>query len=137
MNTLIRSCAILVMTLFVASCGGGGGGSDTQRQQNSTPLTKKNVQVSWNANPETAVNQSGGGYNVYYSSTSGFSPGDPGVTAINVPYVSGATAPVTAQISVIPGTYYIRVAAYSALNAPGTVSGSTSPASTQITLIVP
>lgn len=103
----------------------------------SAVYLQKMVQITWNSNPETAVNRSGGGYKLFYSSTSGFSPGDSGATEITVPYVSGATAPTITSISLLPGTYYICVAAYSALNAPGMSGGSTSTASTQTTLIVP
>lgn len=94
------------------------------------------VQISWNSNPETAVNQSGGGYKVYYSSNSGFNISDDGVTEIDVPYSSGATAPTSILVQLLPGTYYIRIIAYSVLNAPDTSSGSTSTATPQTILIV-
>lgn len=100
------------------------------------PLSFSTVQISWNANPETAVNQSGGGYKVYYSSNSGFNISDGGVTEIDVPYSSGATAPTLTQVQFLPGTYYIRIIAYSVLNAPGTSGGSTSTATPQTILIV-
>ena len=95
------------------------------------------VQISWSTNPETAVNRGGGGYKVYYSSTSGFNLSDGDVTEIDVPYISGSTAPTSTQVQLLPGTYYIRIVAYSALNAPGTINGSSSTATSQITLIVP
>ncbi|MGZ3694575.1 MAG: hypothetical protein ACXWQO_10370, partial [Bdellovibrionota bacterium] len=87
-----------------------------------------NVVISWTANRETAVNTTGGGYNVYYSTANGFTV--PGGTAVNVPYVSGSSAPTSTLVQLIPGTYYVRVAAYSTLN---TLSG----ASTQLTITVP
>ena len=95
------------------------------------------ILISWNANPETAINRSGGGYKVYYSNNSGFNPGDGGVTEIDVPYDSGVSAPTSLQIEVDPGTYYIRIAAYSALNAPGESGGSISSATPQFTLTAP
>ena len=95
------------------------------------------IQVSWNAGPETAVNRSGGGHKVYYSTNSGFNPGDGGVTEVDVPYSSGVSAPTSIQIEMDHGTYYIRIVAYSALNAPGTSGGSISTATPQVTLIVP
>lgn len=98
------------------------------------PIT---IEVSWNANPETAVNRGGGGYKLYYSSNSGFDPADIGVTEVDVPFVSGPTAPTSVQIEVGPGTYYFRVAAYSSLNAPGTTGGSISLAAPQFSLTVP
>ena len=96
-----------------------------------------NIQVSWSANPETAVNRSGGGYKLYYSTNSGFNPNNSGVTEIDVPYSSGALAPTLLQIEMSAGTYYIRIAAYSALNPPGISGGSISTATPQVTLIVP
>ena len=117
--------------IFIASCGGGGGGDDP------IPATNPSIQVSWNASLAIAVNRPGGGYKVYYSTNSGFNPGDGGVTEIDVPYSSGVLAPTSVVISVSPGTYYIRIVAYSALNAPGTSGGSTSTVTPQITLTAP
>jgi hypothetical protein len=99
--------------------------------------TDTDVLVSWDGNPETAVNRSGGGYKVYHSSNSGFNPGDSGVTEIDVPYISGVSAPTSVLISLSPGTYYIRIAAYSALNPPDLSGGSISTATPQISLNVP
>jgi titin len=99
--------------------------------------TNPSIQVSWNASLATAVNRPGGGYKVYYSTNSGFNPGDGGVTEIDVPYSSGVLAPTSVVISVSPGTYYIRIVAYSALNTPGTSGGSTSTVTPQITLTAP
>jgi hypothetical protein len=96
-----------------------------------------NIQISWDENPETAVNRSGGGYKVYYSPNSGFDPGDGGVTVIDVPWTTGASAPTSVVTSLDPGAYYIRVAAYSALNPPGSSGGSSSSASPQFTLSAP
>ena len=103
-----------------------------------TVLSFSTVNISWSANPETAVNRPDGGYKVYYSSTSGFNLSDGGVTEIDVPYNLGPTAPTSTQIQLLPGTYYIRIIAYSALNAPpGTTGGSSSIATSEITLVVP
>ncbi len=96
-----------------------------------------NIQISWNENLETAVNRVDGGYKVYYSANSGFDPGDGGVTEIDVPWTSGPTAPTSILIPLSPGTCYIRIAAYSALIAPGSFGGSTSTTTPQITLIAP
>lgn len=127
MNTLMRSLLISLTLIFVTACGGG---TDAPVPPLST------VQISWNANPETAVNQSGGGYKVYYSSNSVFNISDSGVTEIDVPYSSGATTPTSTQVQFLAGTYYIRIIAYSALNAPGTSGGSSSTATPQTILIV-
>jgi len=115
----------------------GVGSSGFSNEASATTATDASILVSWDGNPETAVNRSGGGYKVYYSSNSGFDPGDSGVTEIDVPYSSGVSAPTSVLISLSLGTYYIRIAAYSALNAPGTSGGSISTATPQITLTAP
>lgn len=100
-------------------------------------ITDSIIQISWNPNPETAVNRTGGGYKVYYSSNSGFAISDGGVTEVDAPYSSGATAPTSTQVRFFPGTYYMRIIAYSALDAPDTSGGSVSTATSQTTLVVP
>ena len=98
--------------------------------------TSPRIQVTWAANRENAVNKAGGGYKVYYSRTSGFSLS--GASYVDVPYVSGAAAPVTTILSnLIKGTYYIKVVAYSSLNTPGGSGGTTSSTSTEISINVP
>lgn len=94
------------------------------------------IAVSWNANKEKAVNSAGGGYRVYYSTTSGFNPGT--ASYVDVPYVAGATAPTTTNLTnFMAGTYYFKIIAYSALNPPGQTGGSTSAASAQFQLTLP
>jgi hypothetical protein len=94
------------------------------------------VQISWSANREKGVNQVGGGYRIYYSRTSSVSIAT--ASYYDVPYVSGATAPVTKTISnLLLGTTYFKVAAYSNLNAPGSVTGSTSAGSTEFFVTLP
>jgi hypothetical protein len=111
---------ILLLVFFASGCSDGGGSSS------------RNVVISWSANKESAVNTTGGGYNVYYSSSSGFSLNDSEVTQINVAYSSGSTSPTSTNIILSSGTYYIRVAGYSAL-----ASGTTSALSPQISITVP
>jgi len=96
------------------------------------------ILISWDENLETAVNRNGGGYKVYYSTNTGFNPGEVGVTEIDVPYSSpDASAPTSVLVTLSPGTYYLRIAAYSALNPPGSSSGSMSTATPQMTLMAP
>lgn len=81
------------------------------------------VRITWDANRETAVNRSGGGYRVYYSTTNNFNIAT--ASYVNVPYVSGATAPTTYNLTgLLAGTHYFKVVAYSNLNPTGS---STSP----------
>lgn len=95
------------------------------------------VQVSWTANKETAVNSTGGGYRVYYSTTSGFNTAT--ASYVDVPYAGGASTPTTANITgLMVGTYYFKVVAYSSMNQPGQTSGgSTSAASAQFQISLP
>lgn len=94
------------------------------------------VLVSWTANKETAVNRVGGGYRVYHSKTKGFDVASAEVT--EVPYVSGDWAPTSVVLKQLsPGTYYIKVVAYSSMMLPDGSSNSVSPASPEILLSVP
>ena len=124
----VASFAALLATLLIAGCGGGSSSPPT-----GTTPQNVNVTISWSANNEKRVNQSGGGYNVYISQTSGFNITDSGVTTINVPYVSGALAPTSIVRNLVSGTYYVRVAAYTAFPAANTASAP----SAQITVNVP
>lgn len=93
------------------------------------------VLVSWTANHEKAVNQTGGGYTVSYGRTWDF-VFDSG-TKIDVPYVSGNSAPTSTTLGLTAGTYYIRIKAYSSLNGPGVTTGSVSAASSVVAITVP
>jgi len=142
MSSLIKGgFIILVSVLTTVSCteetttsdnnGGGGNNSCTASGTSGT------VTVSWDANKETAVNSLGGGYIVYYSKTTGFNPADVGVNSKIVPYVSGANAPLSTTITTATsGSWFIRIAAKSTLNAPGSTAGSVSTASSQIKVCV-
>ncbi len=127
-----RQCAIVLLSLFSliqASCGGGG---------ESTPSAMRTVEVSWDANRETAVNSTGGGYRVYYSMRSGFTLDDAGVSEIDVPYAAPPLAPTSIKVELQSGQYYFRVVAYSDLNSPwGSIGGSVSAPSREIVLLVP
>lgn len=71
--------------------------------------------VNWAANRERRVNSVGGGYRVCTSQTSDFALMTG--TCTTVPYVSGPTAPTTANVMIpSPGGYYVKVAGYTAIN---------------------
>ena len=113
---------------------GCGGGSDSSPAPTPPPAATRNVQISWSANNESRVNTTGGGYRVYLSTTSGFNITDPGVTVVDVPYVSGALAPTSTTVTLNSATtYYVRVVAYSAFPTANTSSAP----SAQITVAVP
>jgi len=132
-NTGLTVSTTYFYQVFATNAAGNSGFSN---EANAT-INVTSIRVSWVGNPETAVNRNGGGYKVYYSISSGFNPGDVGVTEIDVPFSSGVSAPTSVLITLIPGTYFIRIAAYSALNAPEISSGSISTVTPKITLTVP
>ena len=123
---------LLTLVIFPAlmqiSCG---------EEDTSTPSTIRTVNISWNANRETAVNAIGGGYKVYYSTSAGFDITDADVSVVDVPFVAAPRAPTTLGLQLPSGQYYFRVVAYSALTAPWGIDGSTSVPSAQISLVVP
>ena len=127
----------VVPALLLISCGGGDGTGPVPASSPATPPTIRNVTISWNPNRETAVNTTGGGYKVYYSSTSGFNITDTGVSVIDVPFVAPPRAPTSVNIDLLSGRYYFRVVAYSALISPWGSGGSTSMPSAQISILVP
>ena len=100
-------------------------GTSTSTSTAGGSPVSRSLQVSWAANRERGVNASGGGYRVYYGTQSGFSTA--GASFVSVPYVAGASAPTTATISGLsPGTYYVKVNAYSAQNPSGATSAQAS-----------
>ena len=115
----IASCTALIIPLLLSSCGGGGG--DTT----PSPPAFHLVTLTWNANHETGVNSIGGGYIVSISGPSAPAP-------INVPYVSGLTAPTSTTVSLYTGSYTATVTAYASLDsAGGTTGASSAPSSTK------
>lgn len=82
---------------------------------------------TWTPNRESGVNQASGGYQVSIG----------GQPTINVPYVSGPTAPTSATTRLPPGTYTVTVRAYAALDAQGGSAGSLSAPSQPLTVTVP
>lgn len=93
-----------------------------------------NVNVSWTAKCEAAVNRSGGGYRVYYGKTPGFALS--GASSVNVPFQSGSTAPTTARLNLSSGTYYVKVVAYSSLVGPSGTASTSAP-SLEMPVVVP
>ncbi len=148
-KTLLRALPT-VFLCGTLSCGGGGGGggeafallgaalafagpapatntTTPEESEDDAPIQTVDcplpcsITFNWSSNAEAAVHTGGGGYQVCYSTTAGFALATGICTS--VPYVSGATAPTNTTIEFTAnGTYYVRVAAFSALNAAGTAS---------------
>lgn len=111
---------LFLMLVVLAGCSGGGGGAGG---------VNRDVEITWTANRETAVNAPGGGYRVYYADTSGFDIA--GATVVDIPYQGAPSAPTSTVLNLPTGTHYIKVTAYSALNPAG------SSPSTESEVIVP
>ncbi|MEI6092172.1 MAG: hypothetical protein WCQ47_00635 [bacterium] len=91
-------CSVAVV-LLISACSSGGSGNGSS------------VTVSWNANKDMTVNSTGGGYIVYYSNQQGFDT-SAASGSVDVPYLSGASAPTSTTLSLSNGKWYIRVVAY-------------------------
>ncbi len=111
----------LIALAQLAGCGGGGGGGP------SAPSGPRTVTLSWAPNHEKGVNSAGGGYQVSIT----------GQPTINVPYVSGLTAPTSTLTTLSMGTYTATARAYAALDAQGGSAGSFSGPSQSIIVNVP
>jgi len=118
--------AAAIFSLSLAGCGGGSGGGSGAAP--IPPPTSHSVTLSWAPNRETEVNKAGGGYTVAIS----------GQPPLDVPYVaaSGIT-PTTVTTTLMSGNYLVTVTAYSALNAPGSTTGSKSAPSAAFSFSVP
>lgn len=114
MRAPTRYVSAVLLAGLLAACGGSG-----------TPT--RAVTLSWNENRESGVNEAGGGYRVSVT----------GQPTVDVPYVSGAAAPTTTVVQLLPGTYTVSVVAYAALDVRGGTSGSVSAPSQSITVTVP
>jgi hypothetical protein len=122
-----RMLALILSVVLLASCGGGGGGTTTSA---STAPGFHNVTISWAANHEKGVNTTGGGYSVSIS-------GQSAPAAIDVPFVSGPTAPTSITTSLYSGTYTALVTAHAMLDSNGGSTGVTSAPSSTISINVP
>lgn len=121
-----RACSRAVLSavaaLVFAGCSSGGGSSPPPPPPGSHVVT-----VSWAPNREAGVNQAGGGYRVDIT----------GQPTVVVPWVSGALAPTTTDVTLATGSYTVTVTAFAALDAQGGATGSTSAPSQPFHLVVP
>jgi hypothetical protein len=112
-----RHLASLLAATALSACGGGS---------EQSPPAARAVTLAWQPSHESGVNRSGGGYQASIS----------GQPSIDVPYVSGSTAPTSTRVILQPGSYTVSVRAYAALDAQGGDTGSLSAPSQSITVQV-
>ncbi|MNY44493.1 hypothetical protein D3C86_1795240 [compost metagenome] len=74
----------------------------------------KTVGITWDQNKETGVNTSGGGYRVYIGNVSGFDLSEAPYFDVTYDSVAAATPLTTKITTLMPGTYYLKVAGFSA-----------------------
>jgi hypothetical protein len=113
-----KSLLLAAMALTLAACGGSS---------STKPAANHQVTISWAPNHEAGVNKAGGGYRVIVD----------GGAPISVPYVSGATAPTSADVTLFTGSHTVTVSAFAALDAQGGATGSQSLPSQSLAVIVP
>lgn len=133
--SLLSSCELGSKSISITSSP-----SSSSATTSSTPINctggPYSILVSWSANREKAVNTTGGGYLVYYSTTTPVNTST--AASIAVPYVSGATAPTSKTITGLTcGTWHFRVVAYSALHPSGSAANSRSADSSEVNVTVP
>lgn len=117
----VLGIVFIATTMLLSGCGGGGAAS--------APSTSHLVTLSWQANRESGVNSTGGGYQVSISGQA---------APINVPYnVASGVTPTTTTTSLYTGTYSATVRAYKALDPQGGTTGSLSAPSASISIVVP
>ena len=117
------AAVVLAASAHLAGCGGGGGGSSPPPP---VVVTDHNVTLSWAPSHEKGVNSTGGGYHVSIS----------GQPTINVPWVSGPTAPTSTSTILQTGTYTVTVTAFAALDAQGGTTGTGSVSAPSQSLVV-
>ena len=137
-NSFLRSGTTYNVTITMGVTDLAGNALTSQKDWYFTTGSRIGITVSWDPNREMAVNTTGGGYKVYYSTTRSFNIPDAEATEVDVPYVSGLTAPTSTSLKLLSDAdYYFRVVAYSALNPPGGGWGSTSAPSDEAFVKVP
>jgi len=117
----LKKALLAGAALVLAACG------SSSTPAPAPPSTNHQVTLTWAPNRESGVNKAGGGYRVAIS----------GKPTIDVPFVSGATAPTRTDVTLGTGSYTVTVSAFAALDAQGGTSGSQSAPSQTLTVTVP
>jgi len=116
---VVRGGALLC-SLALAGCGGGGGSEPGPSAGNPHPAGSRAVTLTWDANRESAVNRTGGGYEVFINVDGN------GCCTFDVPYAGGPSAPTSITVQLFPGRYLATVRAYGALERQRASSSSLS-----------
>jgi len=111
---------VIILAVFITTGCNASSSSSDDSEDSAADGAKTAVVITWDANREQGVNQAGGGYRVSYSLTSTTHS----IAPVNVPWVSGSTAPTSTILNLAAGTYYVSVTAYSALNPTGSLLSS-------------
>ena len=104
---IVQNLIFLLIIVQLVSC------SQSKSGNQLSDADKKSITISWDANRESAVNTTGGGYHVHYSKIQDFDISKS--RHKDVPYVSGNWAPVSTKLRLHPGTWYFKIVAYSSL----------------------
>ena len=102
---------IFVGLLHFINCGGAD-----KPNKSLLPGKEYTVTISWDENHESLVNSPGGGYIVYCCRDPNFSLSDPGIVICDVPYESGLHSPTSATVTLVSGTWFIKIVAYMELD---------------------
>jgi len=102
---------LLVGLLYFSNCG-----NSNKSEQSNLPSKEYTVTISWDENHESLVNSPGGGYIVYCCKDQNFSVDDLGVVISEVPYESGSLSPTSTKVTLVSGTWFIKVVAYMELD---------------------
>ncbi len=121
-----RFFSLLFLIPVLTGCSGNGATPPASTQSASS----QEVTVSWQASRESAVNRTGGGYTIYYSSQPGAALS--AATTVVIPYVSGPSTPTSTKLTLPVGTHYFRISAFSSLG-----GGTQSEPSAEIPVTVP
>ena len=142
MNVPKLPATIVLTVLFLSACKDDPPPTEADALQPQTPTTDSapapsyTMKVSWTANREGAVNRTGGGYRIYYSTQAGFEFRS--APYLDVPYVSGATAPTSAEVTgLAAGTYFVKVVAISSISNSDTEKLGMSSPSAETTISLP
>ncbi|WP_415061374.1 hypothetical protein [Bdellovibrio sp.] len=130
MNKLKITPVTFAALIALSACSGNSGFQSSE----SKPIVK-NIDVEFQANPETSV-KTRGGYKVYVGTSLGFAL-DASLRTVDIAGNTEQDGKVRVTLSEIPaGKYYLKVLAYSDLNDPNTGTSAKSLPSEEVSFNV-